>query len=375
MSVKQVTPMKCLEQITGLRKAITTGKIEPGAMVGTEFAFSQEWGLARNTVRKGIAQLVEEGLLERRPGKGLFVRLPHTPTKIVQLVVPNLAWSHMVKIVRGAQEEGRKCGVQIQVYDAHGQMDLDLEVIRQLPQGSSDGAIIASLHHRQFSEVLFELKSARYPFVLVDQRLHDLEVPTVEGDNYGGGYTVGKKLAEQGHRRVAFLAPLKLQISNDRLSGFRDAMLDSGVLFDRSLVIDLGGEGLTDWLNDKAAGSEQLVADVLSSPNPPTAIFDGSGDIAPYIYRAARQAGLRIPEDISIVTFDDSPFNVTLEPEVSRLRHCWTEMGESALQLLLLQMNKSTNGQSKLPEHKVLPVDWVSGSSLAAPGSAGSKET
>src|SRR5687767_14892936 len=98
--------MKCLKQIAGLRQAITSGKLGPGDMVGTEFAFSQQWGLARNTVRRGVDTLISEGLLERRPGKGLFVRAPHTTTRTVQVVVPNLAWSHVLRIARGAQQMG-----------------------------------------------------------------------------------------------------------------------------------------------------------------------------------------------------------------------------------------------------------------------------
>src|SRR5687767_13931739 len=117
--------MKCLDQISGLREAIKSGQLEPGEMVGTEFAFSQQWGMARNTVRRGITTLVNEGLLERRPGKGLFVRLPNSVTRTVQVVLPDLSWSHVIRIVRGAQEAGSNRGLHTQIYDAHGRMDLD----------------------------------------------------------------------------------------------------------------------------------------------------------------------------------------------------------------------------------------------------------
>src|SRR5438046_1272812 len=130
--------MKCADQINQIRKAILSGRHLPGTMVGTEFEFAQRWRLSRNTVRLGIEQLVQEGLLERRPGKGLFVRAPHTSTRTVQLVVPDLTWSHMVKIARGVKSEGRSRGVQVQVYDAHGEMDWDMEFIRQLPNGVTD---------------------------------------------------------------------------------------------------------------------------------------------------------------------------------------------------------------------------------------------
>jgi len=365
--------MKCLTQINGLRHAIKTGQLEPGAMVGTEFAFSQQWEMSRNTVRRGIERLVEEGLLERRPGKGLFVRAPHTTTRTIQLVVPDLSWSHIVRIARGAQSAGRELGVQVQIYDAHGQMEWDLEVLRQLPNGPTDGAIISSLHHHRFSEVLFELKSVGYPFVLVDQRLQDLEVPTVEIDNYGGGYLIGRKLAELGHRRVAFLGPMSLLVVNERLNGFRDATLDAGVLFDRSLIVDLGGDGLTDWINKHLDRAVEAVVQLLRSPNPPTAIFDGPGDLAPLIYRAVQQLGLDIPKDVSIVTFDDAAtFSQFLVPQVTQLKHSWDEVGRAALNLLLSEMNSAKrNAKRDKAEHVVLAGEWVAGASIASVTSNG----
>ncbi|MEX2169193.1 MAG: GntR family transcriptional regulator [Pirellulales bacterium] len=358
--------MKCLDQIADLRKAIQSGKLAPGDMVGTEFAFSQQWGMARNTVRRRIATLIDEGLLERRPGKGLYVSLPHSATRTVQVVVPDLSWTHVVRIVRGAQIVGSNRGLHTQVYDAHGQLGLDLEMLRRLPDGPTDGAIIVSLHHRRFTEVLVELKSTGYPFVLVDQRLHDIEVPTVEIDNYGGGYLVGQKLAELGHRRVGFLGPMGLQVVAERLNGFRDATLDAGVLFDRSLIVDLGGDGVTDWLNERLDVTQEAVVELLRRPNRPTAIFDGSGDVAPLVYRAVQHLGLKIPDDVSVVAFDDSAkFSQFLEPRVAQLKHSWDELGRAAMEMLVLGMDRSRCGARRVDiEHRVISPEWMAGSSL-----------
>jgi len=359
--------MKCADQINDIRESIQCGRLQPGAMVGTEAEFAHKWQLSRNTVRRGIDQLVDEGLLERRPGKGLYVRASHTSTRTVQLVVPDMTWTYMGKIARGVKAEGKGRGVQVQVYDAHGEMDWDMEFIRQLPNGVTDGAIIASLHHRRFSEVLFELKARAYPFVLVDQGLHDLEVPTVEIRNYDGGYAVGEKLAQFGHKRAAFLGPMKLDAVADRLNGFRDAMLDQGVLFDRSLVVDMGGEGLTDWLNERLELAEESILQLFESRNPPTAIFDGSGDLAAVVYRALQRLGLKIPQDVSIITFDDAAvFTHFLDPPVTQLKHSWNDVGRAALDILIAEMNRTTPKSRNEPkEHRIVGYSWVDGASLA----------
>ena len=264
---------------------------QPGDMVGTEFEFAQQWKLSRNTVRRGVEQLVQEGLLDvptwQRTLRSSFAHID-SHSSIGRTGFDLVAYGQNCP---GVKAEGRSRGVQVQVYDAHGEMDWDMEFIRQLTNGVTDGAIIASLHHHQFSEVLFELKTRAYPFVLVDQRLHDLEVASVEIRNYDGGFFVGQKLASLGHHRVAFLGPMNLDVVNERLNGFRDAMLDAGVLFDRSLIIDLGGDGLADWLNKRLELTEEAILKVLSSSNPPTAVFDGSGDLTPIVYRAVQQLG------------------------------------------------------------------------------------
>src|SRR5437763_13318209 len=103
---KSVRVAKGLDEIEALRTSIQKGHLEPGEMVGTESAFAQKWGLARNTVRRAVDTLIRDGLLERRPGKGLFVKLPSTVARAVQVIVPNLAWEHTLQIARGAQQAG-----------------------------------------------------------------------------------------------------------------------------------------------------------------------------------------------------------------------------------------------------------------------------
>jgi DNA-binding LacI/PurR family transcriptional regulator len=161
---------------------------------------------------------------------------------------------------------------------------------------------------------------------------------------------------------------LNLQVITERLNGFRDAMLDAGVLFDRSLVLDLGGESVTEWMNERIERTEEVLLPLLREPNRPTAVFDSSGDIAPFIYRAAHTAGFKIPDDISVVSFDESPVSEFLFPEVARVKHLWEEIGQAAFEMLVKQMNPDERRKSdRACEHRMMPVGWNPGRSLAAP--------
>jgi GntR family transcriptional regulator, arabinose operon transcriptional repressor len=370
---------KKLERARGLvdrlRESVLSEALQPGDFVGSESAFAKKWGLARTTVRRAVDSLINEGLLERRAGKGLFVRLPSSIARLVQVVVPNIAWAHAQEISRGAQQAGEQLGILTQIYDAHGRMELDLEVVRRLPDRHIDGAIIVSLHHPRFSEVLFELKSVGFPFVLVDQRLRELDVPTIDIDDYRGGYIIGKKLCELGHQRIVFTGSLSIQALNLRLAGFRDAMLDARVLFDRSLVIDLGGEGLNDFQNNYLESTTEAILPVLTRPDPPTAIFDASGGSASYFFSAAQQAGLRVPEDLSIVTFEQSAYFRMNQPEDSGLFQQWNEMGKIALEMLIREMDgRGASVRGREYEHQVVQARWMDGKSLAPPRAPGSMQ-
>ncbi|MBI4027411.1 MAG: GntR family transcriptional regulator [Verrucomicrobia bacterium] len=354
-----------------IREEILGGQFKPGQPIGTEKSLAVEADISRNSVRRAVDQLVREGLVQRRPGrgKGVFVRAPHQVVQTVQIVVPNLLWHHCAQIAVGAQSVAASKGIRVQISDAHESPDLELAMLKALPASDTDGALVISLHDPRFTEALFSLKAADYPWVLVDQRIENLEVPSVEIDNYGGGYAVGRELAGMGHRRIAFLGALRVAAVARRLDGLRDAMLDAGVLFDRTLVGDVPAEGIFGSINASATYSLPLVQTLLSRPDRPTVLFDGSGDAIPYACRALRELGLRIPHDVSFVTFEDSPVCELMDPPVACVRQPWDTVGRAAMQMLLDRMDRRNGGvEFAEAQHQVVPFTWVPRASLAPPG-------
>ncbi len=344
-----------------LRALVHKGGYQPGQCVGSEHQLARDTGVSRVTVRRASELLIREGLLERRPGKGLFVRGQEVTTRQVQVVAGNLQWASSLQVSRGVQAAARQRGIQVQLYDAHGDMDLDLQTLAQLPEAAADGAVIVSLHHQSFNESLFQLKAHDYPFVLVDQRLHDIEVPSVTADNRDGGYQVGRLLLAQGHRRIAFIGDLVADTVRDRLEGLRDAVSDAGLPFDRNLVFDLleDRDRLGDWSEVVAVCTRQA----MGQAEPPTAIFYSCDALARAGYRTLAQLGLRVPQDVSVVGFDDDPLAEWLTPALTTVRQPFQELGRSAMELLTQRM---VNPQMPI-EHRTLPVELVQRASVAPP--------
>ncbi len=330
-----------------LRRELDAKRFRPGDFVITERALARREGIDRNIVHKAVNALVREGRLERRAGKGVYVpgavgrwRQAASTSRLVHVLVADLAANMCVEIARGIKQAGLSAGVRIQVHDAHGSLESDLQVLRKLPETAVHGAIIDSVHHPRFAEVLYELHAARYPFVLVDETLRDLQVPSVVADNYRGGYLAGRALMDRRHRCIAFTGFLGADTVRARLEGLRDAMAEAGVALDRSLVVPVRLEPveILELPADQATEIERAVRQILERPDRPTAIFFSTDLFMPQAYRAIRGLGLRIPEDVSVVGFDGDPLCRLLSPTLATVRQPAREMGKVAMEMLLALM-------------------------------------
>jgi DNA-binding LacI/PurR family transcriptional regulator len=314
-----------------LRHQLEVQNFRPGEFVTTERTLAQNEGVNRLWIRRAVDVLVREGKLERRPGKGLYVREAKSATRVVQLVVPHLRSYLYSELSRAVKVKGRQAGWQIQIYDAHGNYDCDLEFLRRLPKIAAEGAIGVSLHNQHFTEILYELKAVHYPFVLIDEAPRDIQVPCVVADNYGGGYLVGRKLTALGHRRIGFVGFMGADTVRARLDGLRDAMADAGLLLERGLVKELNVDGLEDW----PAEVKRATKEILSRPERPTALFFCNDLAAAIGHRVVNTMGLRMPTDISVVGFDGDSLGRLLTPTLASVRQPAGEMGALAMELLL----------------------------------------
>jgi DNA-binding LacI/PurR family transcriptional regulator len=346
--------------LTRLRSEIKTGRIGPGEFVGTEYEFTRQTGYSRVSIRRAIGKLIDEGLVVRRTGKGIFVREPHVVTQRVEIVVPDMGCDAWVKIVRGAQRLGAEHGIQIHLYDAHSYGDLNMafKFLEKLPEFAPGGAILGTVCHPRFAELVYKLKILEYPFVLLDSPWRDIEIPTVCADNHAGAYAIGKELIRLGHRRIGYIGPLVDHTARTRLEGLRDAVNDMGFSFDRALALDLVLENpLTTW----EIPVDRCVRELMNRPDPPTAIFACTDGAAADSYRTLKSLGYSVPTDVSVVGFDDEPFCRFLDPQLTTVRQPTGEMGKIAMDMLLKRM-KDPRGPV---ENCILPVEFIKRGSIA----------
>ncbi|NQU40541.1 MAG: GntR family transcriptional regulator [Lentisphaerae bacterium] len=350
--------------VARIKREVLFGQCKPGEMLGTEVGLAAEAGISRGSVRVALNGLIEEGLVERRAGKGIFARELATGTRIAELVVPELGSCLWSEVAHGAQDTGVLHGVKLHVYNANRDLEADLRAIQQLPASSADGAIIAALHQRRMNSALVELWQTGYPFVLCDQQLQDIDVPSVLFDNHQIGYLATQQLIQLGHRRIGFVGYDVQGDTGSRLTGYRDALNDSGILFDRSLT---AVQSLDHSAPLRVPSFKTFIESLSARSDRPTALVFHTADLAHFACPLLKQQGLRIPDDISVVAINSECDPVYGDPALSSVTLPAHEMGMAAMEVLLARVQNPTGPA----DHRVLAGRWEARSSTAAPSSGG----
>lgn len=245
-------------------------------------------------------------------------------SNVVELVFRELKDMWAVEIIRGVERVARRhrVGVMVSEFGLHDTTTPAWEdTVSRRPN--------CVLSVAQLSEAEREQLTAKgIPFVVFDpiMELPD-DVPFVGATNWSGGRAATRHLAELGHRRIAMIGGPEEQLCcAARLDGYRSALRTAGLPVDPEIIVHAG---LT--REDGCVAARAL----LALADRPTAIFASNDLQALGVYQAAREAGLRIPDDLSVVGFDDLPVVAWMEPPLTTVHQPLTEMAVAATELAL----------------------------------------
>lgn len=173
-----------------------------------------------------------------------------------------------------------------------------------------------------------QLSTRGIPFVALDPTgVPNGDIPSVGSTNWLGGLSATRHLLDLGHRRIAVITgPPWALCSRARLDGYCAALDAAGVPIDPALIRN-GAFEIADGITH--------TTDLLAMPDPPTAVFALNDGMAIGVYNAATRAGLRIPEDLSVVGFDDHPLDGWIVPSLTTVRQPLREMGEAAARMVM----------------------------------------
>jgi GntR family transcriptional regulator of arabinose operon len=352
--------------IAHLRERIIDGSLPPGARLPTELELAKELQISRGTVRQALGALESEGLLDRTQRRGTFVRLPpaaitYAPRRAerrIGLILSRLGSQLDLDILIGVEHAAKSRGYQISFAYAEERAEEQSRDIARLEADHVGGMIIFPVSDITYDESIGRLQAKGVPLVLVDRYLPDMDTDYVAPDNTGGGYRATEHLIILGHRRVGFVygqvGTLLTTSVRDRYVGYRKALEAYDLPYDETLVAQLPASHLLDARAQYDA--------FMALPDRPSAIFAVHDNMALDLMQAAQRHGVRIPEDLAIVGFDDLSIAAHLSPPLTTVAQPRMEVGLRAGNLLINRIE----GRDGPRQHIELPTSLVVRASCGA---------
>jgi LacI family xylobiose transport system transcriptional regulator len=275
-------------------------------------------GVAGET-RERVAKLLEFHGYRKRGTAQTF-----SPS--IDLVFGALDGAWAIELIRGAAGVARENSLSLTVIESGDRHSAAPGWVDAAIQREPVGVILVASDLPPADK--YQLRSRNIPFVVVDPAGDPApDVPSIGSTNYTGGMAATRHLIDLGHRRIGVIAgPGDMMSTRARVAGFRSAMGAADLPVDEALVSS--GEFADE------AGPEAGVA-LLSLPNPPTAIFATSDVKALGTYEAARAMGISIPDDLSIVGYDDLQFAKWAGPPLTTVRQPLSDMANEAARLVI----------------------------------------
>jgi LacI family transcriptional regulator len=278
-------------------------------------------------------------------------------TGIVGVTMPWADPAYFARILAGTVEALSERSMRALVCPTRSQHNYEVSLIEQLVHGQTDGAVLVM--PEESPEELRALKRQGFHFVVVDPPNElDEDIPVVSAANSSGAYHATDHLLGLGHRRIGVITgPSEGVASRRRLLGYRTALTAAGIMPLPALQIE--GDFMS---SGGTRGTERL----LDLSEPPTAIFAFNDSMAVGALQVARARGIRVPEDLSIVGFDDTIEAQVSYPPLTTVRQPLKELGSMAVNLLFRLLAE----QWPEPPHVELATRLVVRSSTAAPPEA-----
>ncbi|MGH3145805.1 MAG: LacI family DNA-binding transcriptional regulator [Rubrobacter sp.] len=298
-------------------------------------------GISAETKEKVRACARELGYRPNAAAKLLRANRSHT----IGFVTDEIASTPFaVNIIRGAQEAAWKAGKILTIVNTGRNREIGESAIEMMLERRVEGIIYAAMYHQAVEP---PTDARDVPLVLLDCYSEDGSWTSVVPDEVAGGYTATEVLIGKGHQRIGFVnLPLRIPAGRGRLVGYRKALGDHGLVFDDSLV----------KFCDHTAEGYRYGAELADRADRPTAIFCGTDRIAMAVYDALKERGLRIPEDVAIVGFDNQEIIAAhLRPPLSTVALPHYEMGQWAVEYLIAE---SESGETE-PVHHTIGCPYV----------------
>lgn len=316
-----------------------------------EQALAAQYAVSRQTVRQVLALLEEEGLVEKRRGSGSFLRAAQSQPRQIALVATSLSDYIFPSLLKDMQACLSAHGYSVVIHATENAIRREREILQELLLSPPAGVLIEGCKTalpNPNAELYLALQRRGVPMVFLHGRCRELpDAVCVGDDNFGGGYLLAQHLLQNGHKKIAGIFKSDDVQGPERYHGVVCAMRDANVFpndenflwfssFQRQQLVEAQSDTLL-----RAFIAEQLPGC--------TAVVCYNDEIAFHLIRALRRAGIGVPEDVAVVSFDNSYYSTFGPVSITSLGHETHSMGRTAAECLVRQISGQRGQSVQLP--------------------------
>lgn len=248
------------------------------------------------------------------------------PIKIIGVIVPEFTHYYFSSILTGIEQQAAHLGYRIMVAASGENYDKEVKICEEFYAAKVCGIIVSQTKHTTRYDHFQRLINKGIPLVFYDRICTGVDASRVVVDDYTGAFTAVSYLLSTGCRRIAYYnSPSNLQISKNRLNGYRDALLRHGIRPDKRYILEC----------DNRNDAERVTPGVMSMANPPDAFFATNDDTAIGIMYSVKRMGYRVPDDISICGFTNGQRAIACDPMLTTIEQRGVEVGREAADILV----------------------------------------
>lgn len=352
-----------------LLSELKSGRLQVGDALPTELDLSRQLQISRNTIRQAFSELERNGFIRRVRGKGTFVAMNDSSAapvsmQVFALILPELRTAYYPSIIRTFEKSAADLSYQVMACnsdnDIHKQADLALQLIDNQVAGV---AIVPATTPATPIYQIAQLQKHGIPVVICHRHVPGVSAPLLSLPFHEIARRAGQALVGRGHRRVAYLDLFRDDAGVVFEAGLRSALQSVGADLPAELVCYGNGP-----IPDPIVHEKEVLAQLqglLNLASPPTAILTGFTSTAELIFLLLKDMGVRIPEDISLMSFGGAWREGAVARRISAVTVNESETARKAVQLL----HEMRSGKRPIDDNEVsvIPVSFYEGQTLASP--------
>ncbi|WP_258099805.1 LacI family DNA-binding transcriptional regulator [Marinoscillum pacificum] len=251
-------------------------------------------------------------------------------SKIIGIIVPYADRIFFSSVIRGIEEEVKKSGYNVIICQSYEKIENEVDDVNALMAAQVAGIIISISRETNKYDHLKKVMNKNKPLVLFDRTAETINTSSVAIDDFQGAYSAVNHLIENGFKQIAFFSGnKKVSIFRERFRGYQAAMRDNNLLIPDEYIIEVPSD-----VDQGKLVTQQL----MSLPNPPDAICSSSDFSALGAIKWLKENNFKVPDDVGVIGFGNDPFTQYLEPTMTSVDQKSKDMGKTAAQVLLEQL-------------------------------------